>query len=91
MTKLWFKAKRYGWGWTPATWQGWVVMVVFFIFEVWNFLRLDSVSHSNSDTIRPFVIQTIIAVLVLIFICYKTGEKPRWRWGGDDSAGGGDK
>jgi len=28
--KLWFKAKRYGWGWTPACWQGWLVLGVYF-------------------------------------------------------------
>lgn len=25
--KIWFPAKRYGWGWgLPVTWQGWVVL-----------------------------------------------------------------
>ena len=27
----WFKRKLYGWGWTPARWQGWVVLVVYII------------------------------------------------------------
>ena len=81
--KLWFKTKRYGWGWTPCSWEGWVVIVAFLIFQYWNFLRLDKVSHSNSDTIRPFIIQTFLVVIILIIICYKKGEKPRWRWGND--------
>ncbi len=21
----WFKRKTYGWGWTPVSWQGWLV------------------------------------------------------------------
>ena len=25
----WFRRKRWGYGWTPCTWQGWVVMAVF--------------------------------------------------------------
>ena len=30
MTKIaWFGPKRWGWGWSPASWQGWVVTVVF--------------------------------------------------------------
>ena len=82
--KLWFKAKRYGWGWYPSSWEGWFTLFVFITVQVWNFLRLDAVSHSNSDTIRPFVIQTFLMALVLISICYLTGEKPRWRWGNDD-------
>lgn len=79
--KLWFKAKLYGWGWVPCSWEGWLVLLSFVIFQFWNFLRLDKYSHSSSDTIRPFVIQTFIAVSILIWVCYKKGEKPRWRWG----------
>ena len=25
----WFKRKLYGWGWTPATWQGWFAIGVY--------------------------------------------------------------
>lgn len=25
---MWFRAKRYGWGWRPVTWQGWAVVAV---------------------------------------------------------------
>lgn len=25
----WFGPKRWGWGWSPASWQGWVVTAVF--------------------------------------------------------------
>lgn len=78
---LWFKAKRYGWGWTPCFFDEWLVIVVFVIFEYWNFVRLDAVSHSNSDTVRPFFVQTFLAVSILLLICFKKGEKPRWRWG----------
>ena len=78
---LWFKAKNYGWGWYPSSWQGWATLCVYVIGVTWNFYRLDEFSHSNSDTIRPFVIQTFFITLILIGICYKTGEKPEWRWG----------
>ena len=78
---LWFRAKNYGWGWYPSSWQGWVILIAYILILVWNFNRLDSISHSNSDTIRPFVIQTFFITLLLIGICYKTGEKPEWRWG----------
>ena len=79
--KLWFRAKTYGWGWTPCSWEGWLVIILFIIFEWWNFMRLDAVSHSNSDTVRPFVVQTFLAVFILLYISYKKGEKPGWRWG----------
>jgi hypothetical protein len=79
--KIWFKAKRYGYGWVPVTWEGWLVLFLYIAFNFWNFRRLDAVSHSNSDTIRPFVIWVFFSTFFLISICYKRGEKPGWRWG----------
>ncbi len=79
--KPWFKTKMYGWGWTPAAWQGWLILVGFVAIVVWNFFRIDAQSHSNSDTLRPFIIQTVTLTLILIWVCEKTGEKPRWKWG----------
>lgn len=77
----WFKRKLYGWGWMPVRWQGWLVLLGFVALVVLNFYRIDSASHSVSDTLRPFLLETIILVFVLIVVCIKTGEKPRWMWG----------
>ena len=77
----WFKRKLYGWGWTPVKWQGWVVLAVFAFAIAFNFSRIDTQSHSVSDTLINFVPQTFVLVLILIGICYKKGEKPRWQWG----------
>ena len=82
MKKPWFPAKKYGWGWgLPLTWQGWVVLALYTIFVVWNFVRIDSQSNSVSDTLINVLPEAIGATVVLIIICYLTGEKPRWRWG----------
>lgn len=71
--KHWFKTKRFGWGWYPATWQGWIVLLIYLLF-------IFIISFENPNI---FVIlgSTIFATSVLIWICAKTGEKPRWRWG----------
>jgi len=82
----WFKNKIYGWGWTPAKWQGWATILIFVVLLVLNFLRIDFTSHSTSDTVRPFIIQAAVLILVLIFVCYKKGEKPRWQWGIPDKS-----
>ncbi|MBX4181312.1 hypothetical protein KW807_00410 [Candidatus Parcubacteria bacterium] len=81
MTKLWFKRKRYGWGWTPITWEGWVTVAVFALVIVWNFRRIDAIQHSGSDTLINFVPQTIVLLIILCVICWKKGESPRWQWG----------
>ena len=79
--KLWFKRKLYGWGWTPVTWQGWLVLVVFVGGIVGNAYRIDSLSYSEYETSVKFLSQTAAAVVLLIIICWKKGERPRWQWG----------
>jgi len=81
MIKPWFKAKRYGWGWYPGTWQGWLVLLVYTSLLIFWFIRIDRASHSVSDTLINFFPRLIFLSVILIVICYKTGEKPEWRWG----------
>jgi hypothetical protein len=77
----WFKNKSYGWGWYPATWEGWLVLFVYVVILVWRFTEIDRRSHSVSDTLINFVPFVGILTVALILICYKTGEKPGWHWG----------
>ena len=80
--KYWFKAKNYGWGWRPSSWEGWAVLVIFIITVVANFQRINSRSHSVSDNLLNSLSQTFIFTIILIAICMATGEKPEWRWKG---------
>ncbi|HTE48375.1 MAG TPA: hypothetical protein VK675_00510 [Candidatus Paceibacterota bacterium] len=77
----WFKRKLYGWGWTPARWQGWVVLAIFVALAVFNFYRIDANSHSGSDTLINFIPQTILLVIIFFAFCCSKGEKPHWQWG----------
>jgi hypothetical protein len=79
---IWFKAKRYGWGWTSATWQGWLITAAFLILIVLDAERIDAPSHSVSDTLLHWIPDTFILVALLIAVCWWAGEKPGWRWGG---------
>ena len=81
MHPLWFRAKRYGYGWTPCSWQGWLILAVYLVLTVITFREIDLPSHSGSDTLLNFVPLLLIYTFVLILICLKTGEKSRWRWG----------
>ncbi len=79
--KLWFRAKRYGWGWYPITWQGWAVIALYVIsllhiaFDMPKF-------PSTLDLIGDLILPITGLTMILISVCYKTGEKPHWRWGG---------
>ena len=77
----WFKAKRYGRGWYPSTWQAWIILTVWVILAINIFSIIDKNSHSVSDTLIEFFIPLVLSVILLFFICYGTGEKPRLRWG----------
>ncbi len=77
----WFKRKIWGWGWTPARWQGWLTLLIFIVLITANAVRIDSSSHSVSDTLINFLPETVPLVLILIGICYAKGEKPKWQWG----------
>jgi len=75
----WFKRKLYGWGWVPAKWQGWFIILIFFIFVFCGALELGP-TPSDHDTIF-FLLEVFLSVVLLIYICYKKGEKPKWQWG----------
>ncbi len=78
----WFKAKLYGYGWTPVKWRGWLVLSIFLLFILWNASTLPISESVNEDAVLVwFLVKTFSAVLILVWICYLKGEKPRWRWG----------
>ena len=83
----WFKRKLYGWGWTPVKWQGWAVILGAVAVIIWNginFAKAVKAGGSQNPTdamLIWFFIRTAVIVAVLIMICYKKGEKPRWQWG----------
>jgi len=81
MTRYWFKPKRYGYGATPVTWEGWAVslagIAVVLIATLWLV---------SGD--RPVFWQWVTwlavvagAVTWLITIAHrKTDGEWRWRW-----------
>jgi hypothetical protein len=78
--RYWFKAKLYGWGWTPATWQGWLVIFVY-IALVLLFSRMIDENSPPNEVAFTFMLPVLSLTIALLRICYKTGEKPRWQWG----------
>lgn len=76
----WFKAKLYGWGWVPVTWQGWAVVLVYIVAVLFFGLTLDE-NSPTSEVFFTFLLPVILLTITLIRICYKKGPKPRWQWG----------
>ncbi len=80
---LWFKAKTYGWGWTPATWQGWAVIAVYVAVLVAILRRLEGRVFSARETLLEVTLPIIVITVALIAVSAWKGESPRWRWGKD--------
>lgn len=76
---LWFKRKLYDWGWVPVKWQGWLVILAFVAFILWTSFSLNP--EANLKELDWFFTKIALAIFLLIFICYKKGEKPKWQWG----------
>ena len=75
MTKYWFKPKRYGYGATPSSWEGWLICIVFIIYIIW---RIPTLNQSN---IR-FFLELIVLIIILVYISKKkTDGSWKWRWG----------
>jgi hypothetical protein len=76
--QYWFPAKRYGWGWgPPVCWQGWAVLGIY-VLALAVMMPLIIARAGKPDA---FLFAGGITV-VLLYIVYKKGEPPGWRWGG---------
>ena len=78
--KYWFKRKIYGWGWVPVTWQGWLVVAIYIGALLFFGFTIDA-NSSDKEVIFTFFLPILLLSIILIRICYKKGEKPRWQWG----------
>jgi len=84
MTKLWFKARSYGWGWTPASIEGWLVIAVFLVLVLAGaavFAHQVRAGAGTGVATWLFVLWIVLLSGLLTAIAYATGEPPRWRWG----------
>jgi len=89
--KRWFKAKEYGWGWYPASWQGWVITFLYaslyvismLLFFAWAGAAAEARSGYREVAFGVLEFLAVIVLLTysLIRICTRFGEPARWRWG----------
>lgn len=80
MKQKWFVRKTYGYGWYPATWQGWTLTATYIIVVLWLAHFVDK-RQSGWQVFTTFGIPLIVVTTIFLLITYKTGEKPRWQWG----------
>lgn len=74
--KYWFVPKKYGYGATPSTWEGWL-----FTFFIILLIILDAYLFIGR---APMVYFTLFFLIIVIFILVgmrKTKGSWKWRWG----------
>lgn len=79
--KLWFRRKTYGWGWTPITWEGWLITFVVVVIPVLIRMTLKALEFERSAQYFYTWASVPILLMALILICFRFGEKPKWQWG----------
>jgi hypothetical protein len=75
----WFKAKTYGLGWVPATWEGWLATAIYVAaFALWLVYVVKAPAHERLGLaeIAPLLLLTA----GYIALSWLKGDKPRWRW-----------
>lgn len=78
----WFLRKPFGWGWTPARWQGWATLAVFVLAVFVDLLWFSGREGTDAagTQVKALAVAAVLALL-LVLVCYRTGPKPRWQWG----------
>ncbi len=83
MSEYWFRPKAYGYGATPNTWQGWVVVATAVtVIAAAALLILPYRAQSLAALIVFFAVEAVVLAVLWIVCRRKTEGEWRWRWGG---------
>jgi MFS superfamily sulfate permease-like transporter len=80
-TDYWFIRKTYGYGWTPATWQGWMVIGVFVLLLILLSQTTERMPGGIEENWLSYLLQVVGLTCLLLAITAAKGEQPRWQWG----------
>ena len=79
--RYWFKRRRYGYGWTPATWQGWTLLGVLIVLVLLPIPFLPGGDDDAGPDPWGYLFYVFVVVAVFILAALKKGPTPHWRWG----------
>jgi len=76
--KIWFRRKRYGWGWVPASWEGWtsITIIIIAVLFVGRYLE-----DNASGEILAYLAMLAFFIVIIVGLGYMKGERPKWQWG----------
>ena len=79
----WFKRKIFGWGWVPAKWQGWSVILIYVgLILALIFSREKSIpgNPDSGSNFLIFALPIIILTIIFLVILYQKGEPTKWQF-----------
>jgi len=83
MQKYWFKPKKYGYGFSPISWEGWLLTIVLLglvlILAYINDMFLPNIKLKNG--LRFFFDISVVLLLFGIIFRDRTDGDIKWRWG----------
>jgi small-conductance mechanosensitive channel len=90
--QFWFKPKTFGYGATPATWEGWTVMAIYgaiiLACAVVMLVRKETFSAHLSSTAAIVVITVVVSTVVTVLVSVqKTDGAWGWNAGAKQNAG----
>jgi len=80
----WFKVKKSGFGWTPYTFEGYMVTYLYVTLQVGLtiifFQRLGSPLIPQLTSVIMFIFLTLVLMGLLLTVCVARGEKLTLPW-----------
>ena len=86
MTQYWFRPKRYGYGATPITWEGWVLVLGFAALMAASVVVMNRFA-GVANPVGWLIWAAVVAAGVLWLVQFsrrRTDGEWRWRWGRED-------
>jgi hypothetical protein len=78
----WFRPRRYGYGATPTTWQGWLATVTFLVVVFGSRQLLESLLSPTEAEQAWAAVTLLVVVGFAVLARSMTHGVWRWRWGG---------
>lgn len=76
MTKYWFKPrKRFGYGWTPVSWEGIMMTIVLLVLIILAVAFFD-LQHATAKQGFRFLATLIILLVIFSYIANKKTKEP---------------
>ena len=85
MKRYWFRPKRYGYGATPSTWEGWASTVGVIVLVILATLWVPALFRDPVQGHAAAVAVVCAIIAAFLWLIWKKTQGPwRWRWGDED-------